>query len=50
MVYEPGALFRVDEYGFFIYWNSEGRVSASLISVDIVKIIHCYRMTKLACK
>uniref|UniRef100_A0A6B0VFW6 1-phosphatidylinositol 4,5-bisphosphate phosphodiesterase n=3 Tax=Ixodes ricinus TaxID=34613 RepID=A0A6B0VFW6_IXORI len=25
VVYEPGALFRVDEYGFFIYWNSEGR-------------------------
>ncbi|KAK8783629.1 hypothetical protein V5799_010005 [Amblyomma americanum] len=25
VVYEPNALFRVDEYGFFIYWNSEGR-------------------------
>lgn len=25
VVYEPNALFRVDEYGFFIYWNSDGR-------------------------
>ncbi|XP_064484061.1 1-phosphatidylinositol 4,5-bisphosphate phosphodiesterase-like [Ornithodoros turicata] len=25
IVYEPSALFRVDDYGFFIYWNSEGR-------------------------
>lgn len=23
--YEPGALFKVDEYGFFIYWKSEGK-------------------------
>lgn len=22
---EPGCLFKVDEYGFFIYWKSEGR-------------------------
>lgn len=25
VVYEPDALFRVDEMGFFIYWKSEGR-------------------------
>ncbi|XP_023234552.1 1-phosphatidylinositol 4,5-bisphosphate phosphodiesterase-like [Centruroides sculpturatus] len=25
VVYEPNALFKVDEYGFFIYWKSEGR-------------------------
>jgi phosphatidylinositol phospholipase C beta len=25
--YESKCLFRVDEYGFFIYWKSEGRVS-----------------------
>ncbi|RWS29944.1 1-phosphatidylinositol 4:5-bisphosphate phosphodiesterase-like protein, partial [Leptotrombidium deliense] len=24
IVYEPNALFRVDEYGFFVYWKSEG--------------------------
>lgn len=24
---EPSCLFKVDEYGFFIYWKSEGRVS-----------------------
>lgn len=27
---EPNCLFKVDEYGFFIYWKSEGRVSALL--------------------
>ncbi|CAG2117348.1 unnamed protein product [Medioppia subpectinata] len=27
IVYEPNATFKVDEYGFFIYWKSEGRVS-----------------------
>lgn len=25
--FEPSCLFKVDEYGFFIYWKSEGRVS-----------------------
>jgi hypothetical protein len=25
--YESKCLFRVDEYGFFIYWKSEARVS-----------------------
>lgn len=25
VVYEPNALFKVDQYGFFIYWKSEGR-------------------------
>lgn len=25
VVYEPDALFRVDEMGFFIYWKSDGR-------------------------
>jgi len=24
---ENGGLFKVDEYGFFIYWKSENRVS-----------------------
>ena len=23
---EPNCMFKVDEYGFFIYWKSEGRV------------------------
>uniref|UniRef100_A0A1Y1KQJ5 PLC-beta PH domain-containing protein n=1 Tax=Photinus pyralis TaxID=7054 RepID=A0A1Y1KQJ5_PHOPY len=23
--YEPNALFRVDKYGFFIYWKSDGK-------------------------
>lgn len=25
--FEQGCMFKVDEYGFFIYWKSEGRVS-----------------------
>ncbi|RWS12527.1 phospholipase C-like protein, partial [Dinothrombium tinctorium] len=25
IIYEPNAFFRVDEYGFFIYWKSEGK-------------------------
>ena len=25
--FEPNCLFKVDEFGFFIYWKSEGRVS-----------------------
>lgn len=25
--WEQKATFKVDEYGFFIYWKSEGRVS-----------------------
>ena len=24
--FEPGCLFKVDEYGFFIYWKSDPRV------------------------
>ena len=24
--FEPAALFRVDEYGFFLYWKSDGKV------------------------
>lgn len=27
--FEKDALFRVDEYGFFLYWKSDGRVSDS---------------------
>jgi PH domain len=26
--YEPQCMFKVDEYGFFIYWKSEKKVSA----------------------
>ena len=25
--FEKDALFKVDEYGFFLYWKSEGKVS-----------------------
>jgi phosphatidylinositol phospholipase C beta len=24
---ETGCMFKVDEYGFFIYWKSDGKVS-----------------------
>lgn len=30
IVYEPNALFRVDEFGFFIYWKSEGKDGQAL--------------------
>ncbi|XP_053214000.1 1-phosphatidylinositol 4,5-bisphosphate phosphodiesterase-like [Panonychus citri] len=30
IVVETGALFRVDEYGFFIYWKSEGKEGQAL--------------------
>lgn len=28
---ELACMFKVDEYGFFIYWKSEGRVSHHII-------------------
>lgn len=28
---EQNALFKVDEYGFFIYWKSEGKVSEIML-------------------
>lgn len=31
--YEPNCLFKVDEYGFFIYWKSEGKVAYRRIFV-----------------
>lgn len=34
---EPACVFKVDEYGFFIYWKSEGKVSnqdMGIISLD----------------
>ena len=35
---ELNCLFKVDEYGFFIYWQSEGKVSAptSCIRLSLV--------------
>lgn len=35
---ELGCMFKVDEYGFFIYWKSEGKVSDSLlVEINYVK-------------
>jgi len=31
--YEPNCLFKVDEYGFFIYWKSDGKVAYRRIFV-----------------
>lgn len=43
---EPSCLFKVDEYGFFIYWKSEGRVSQlvprNVIQSDVGKT-DCHR-------
>ena len=36
--FEPKCLFKVDEYGFFIYWKSEGRVS-SIINIIYIKSV-----------
>lgn len=27
--FEPGCTFKADEYGFFVYWKSEGKVSGT---------------------
>lgn len=35
--FERDALFKVDEYGFFLYWKSEGRVIYS-ININIHNI------------
>ncbi len=37
IVYDPGSLFKVDEYGFFIYWKSEGKVRESANAIWIYK-------------
>jgi len=29
--YEPNCLFKVDEYGFFIYWKSDGKVAYRIL-------------------
>ncbi|CAG2174538.1 unnamed protein product [Oppiella nova] len=31
IVYEPNATFKVDEYGFFIYWKSEGKEKGEIV-------------------
>lgn len=35
---EYACTFKVDEYGFFIYWKSEGRVSIQNTTVRVKKI------------
>lgn len=35
---ELACTFKVDEYGFFIYWKSEGRVSTSRFHVMLSRL------------
>lgn len=37
---ELNCMFKVDEYGFFIYWQSEGRVSQSASHCPIYSPIY----------
>ena len=34
---EPGCMFKVDEFGFFIYWKSEGKVR--FVPRDLVSLL-----------
>lgn len=33
-MYEPNCLVKVDEFGFFIYWKSDGRVRMTYLEVE----------------
>lgn len=33
--YEPNCLFKVDEYGFFIYWKSDGKVVQFFLAASL---------------
>jgi phosphatidylinositol phospholipase C beta len=35
---ELNCMFKVDEYGFFIYWQSEGKV----LKTNLYTSTHCY--------
>ena len=39
---EPKCLFKVDEYGFFVYWKSDQRVSDYLLNHNLGKYCSCY--------
>lgn len=45
--YEPNCLFKVDEYGFFIYWKSDGKVTVfrSFISKQINRSVIFQQMS-----
>lgn len=36
IIYEPDATVRVDEFAFFVYWKSEGRVSCDFKGKKVV--------------
>ncbi|XP_042870429.1 1-phosphatidylinositol 4,5-bisphosphate phosphodiesterase-like isoform X3 [Penaeus japonicus] len=48
--YEPNCLFKVDEYGFFVYWKSDGREGnvAELSQVSDIRRAQLPRDPKLA--
>lgn len=47
--YEPNCLFKVDEYGFFIYWKSDGKVypEKKKIHYNICSIERNYKIMNL---
>lgn len=36
---ENGCTFKVDEYGFFIYWKSENRVWVTLLNIEFLSFV-----------
>ena len=42
-VYELGCNVRVDEYGFFIYWKSDGKVHTYSLSAVRKKAVYKHR-------
>ena len=43
---ETGCLFKVDEYGFFIYWKSEGKVSGYIKSNE-TNVFTCFKIENI---
>lgn len=47
---EPACLFKVDEYGFFIYWKSEGKASVpeafgfDLLQLSIFEFLYDFHL------
>jgi len=50
-VIEPACKVKVDEYGFFIYWSSEGKVSDMTGTTEVRRnsLGRCVRLTWAGC-
>lgn len=49
MEIEPNCLFKVDEYGFFIYWQSEGKVIENKLWNAYACVLYRQRLSRSAC-